>query len=410
MKSYERQIQIISKLDTLVIFRSLLEDPVLDKLRKLIEEGNHQEFDSNGNIINMELSLSSYSSFVSELFKHSISLSKYVLRLVLNDENIYLLAKSKGEEIHQTLENSLINELKILENISRINSAEIVNYTTYDGYLPPWETEIFDFIEKYNNRISLISTEGYGIYRKHHMFTYGNGNIIPVKYPDQQTLSSLVGYEREKRLVIQNTEALLRGDIASNVLLYGDSGTGKSSTVKAIANFYKDKGLRLVEITKDQLYQLPEIIDTLSENPLKFILFIDDLSFAKNDDNFSTLKAMLEGSVSGKKDNIVIYATSNRRHLVKESLSDRTGDEMFLNDTLQETMSLSARFGLFITYERPRKEKYLEIVKWLADEANVSMDLDQLFIKAEAHALLCGGRSPRVAKQFVELVKNHILI
>jgi hypothetical protein len=153
---------------------------------------------------------------------------------------------------------------------------------------------------------------------------------------------------------------------------------------------------------------LPEIIEILSDNPLKFIIFIDDLSFTKNDDNFSTLKAMLEGSVSGKKSNIAIYATSNRRHLVKESVGDRTGNELFLNDTLQEIMSLSARFGLAITYERPRKDEYLEIVRFLAAEANLILNGEELDKKAEAHAIFCNGRSPRVAKQFVELHKAGI--
>ena len=192
-------------------------------------------------------------------------------------------------------------------------------------------------------------------------------------------------------------------------MLYGDSGTGKSSTIKAIINNYKDMGLRLLEITKDQLHHLPKIMEALSPNPLKFIIFIDDLSFTKNDDNFSTLKAMLEGSVSARNKNILIYATSNRRHLVKESLSDRHGDELFLNDTLQEIMSLSARFGLNITFERPNKEQYLEIVHSLAKSSSISLSQGELDKRAEAHAILCGGRSPRVAKQFIELLSSGVI-
>ena len=146
-------------------------------------------------------------------------------------------------------------------------------------------------------------------------------------------------------------------------------------------------------------------MEELAANPLRFVLFIDDLSFTGNDDNFSALKATLEGGVSGCGDNVVIYATSNRRHLVKESFADRVGDELHLNDTMQETMSLSARFGLTVTFQKPDKEEYLQIVKSLAAEYGVKMDEAELFRRAEAHAIRKNGRSPRTAKQFIELLK-----
>ncbi|MBS5531140.1 DUF815 domain-containing protein, partial [bacterium] len=156
-------------------------------------------------------------------------------------------------------------------------------------------------------------------------------------------------------------------------------------------------GLRLIEVKKNELFRIPYLVEELSANPLKFVLFIDDLSFSSNDDNFSALKAILEGSVSTCGKNIAIYATSNRRHLVKETMGDRAGDELHVNDTLQETMSLAARFGLTITYQRPDKEEYLAIVKNLAREYGLDVPEKELFRKAEAHALRCGGRSPRVA-------------
>ena len=146
-------------------------------------------------------------------------------------------------------------------------------------------------------------------------------------------------------------------------------------------------------------------MEELASNPLKFILFIDDLSFSENDDNFSALKATLEGSISGCGDNVVIYATSNRRHLVKESFADRAGDELHLNDTMQETMSLAARFGLAITFQKPDKDEYLYIVKSLAAQYGIDMPEDELFRKAEAHAIRKNGRSPRTARQFIELLK-----
>ena len=162
-----------------------------------------------------------------------------------------------------------------------------------------------------------MGKKGYGMFAKHHVFTVENGQLVPVKYPDPQKLSELPGYEQEREKVIANTRALLTGMPANNVLLYGDAGTGKSSTVKAICNEFAAEGLRLVEVKKNQLYQIPDLMDKLAANPLKFILFIDDLSFTANDDNFAALKAILEGSVGGRARNIAVYATSNRRHLIK---------------------------------------------------------------------------------------------
>ena len=226
-----------------------------------------------------------------------------------------------------------------------------------------------------------------------------------MKYPDAQPLSQLSGYERERQQVIDNTRALLAGGPAANVLLYGDAGTGKSSTVKAVAAAYAQEGLRLIEVKKNQLYQIPALIDSLGSNPLKFILFIDDLSFSTNDDDFAALKAILEGSVSGRTANLAVYATSNRRHLIKETLSDREGDDIHLADTMQELMSLSARFGLTITYSRPGKDAYLSIVHDLAKLYDLDLDPAVLDVRAEAHAIRHGGRSPRVAKQFIEGLK-----
>ena len=225
---------------------------------------------------------------------------------------------------------------------------------------------------------------------------------MPIQSPDPIRLSEMSGYEAQRAQVIDNTKALLMGRPASNILLYGDAGTGKSSTVKAVVNEFAGKGLRMIELKKKQLYQLPMLLDRLSKNPLKFILFIDDLSFDRDDGDFAALKAILEGSASGRPQNLVVYATSNRRHLVRETASARAGDEIHLSDTIQEQMSLSDRFGILITFLRPEKDVYLEIVLHLAEQYGVMMDRDELIQKAEAHALRRNGRSPRTARQFIE--------
>ncbi len=224
-----------------------------------------------------------------------------------------------------------------------------------------------------------------------------------MKNADPQSIDQLYGYSRERNQVLENTRALAEGRPASNVLLYGDAGTGKSSTIKACANAFFDQGVRLIEFDKSQLHEIPQIIELLYDSPLKFIFYIDDLSFTANDDAFSSLKGILEGNVTGYSKNIAIYATSNRRHLVKESMEARMGSDLHLNDTLQETMSLSARFGLTITFSKPEKDLYLEIVRSLADEYGLSMEEAELFRRAEAFAIRSNGRSPRTAKQFVQL-------
>ena len=270
------------------------------------------------------------------------------------------------------------------------------------AFLPRWETSSIDLPAAYAQRMSEVGKKGYGMFAKHHVFTVENGQLVPVKYPDPQRLSELPGYEKEREKVIANTKALLAGMPANNVLLYGDAGTGKSSAVKAIANEFAPEGLRLVEVKKNQLYQIPDLMDKLAANPLKFILFIDDLSLTANDDNFAALKAILEGSVGGRAKNIAVYATSNRRHLIKETLTDRTGDDIHEADTRQELMSLSARFGLTVTFQRPEKARFETILAELAKQHGIDMPMDQLLVKAEAFAIRAGGRSPRVAKQFIE--------
>ena len=215
-------------------------------------------------------------------------------------------------------------------------------------------------------------------------------------------------YEQERKVIVDNTKALLCGKPAANILLTGDAGTGKSSTVKAVGNALFGDGLRIIEVRKDQLRAIPKILDELSSNPLKFVLFIDDLSFLKDDDNFNALKAVLEGSVTAKSKNVVIYATSNRRHIIKEKFSDREGDDVHRNDTMQELVSLSERFGIHVTFSKPSKNTFLHIVRSLAEKNGIDLPSDELELRAERFALERGGRSARLARQFIDgLLSNE---
>ena len=390
-----------ARLHGLVVFRSLLDDPVVAKLLDLTDR--------------MEAGAPGYgpvcdavAQFEAALFEHTTNWGSYLSAAVLEAETVCVRQAASGT-LAPALQTALDSELAFLQALCGLTLDELlaaagsaIGQAQELAFLPRWETSSIDLPAAYAQRMSEVGKKGYGMFAKHHVFTVENGQLVPVKYPDPQKLSELPGYEKEREKVIANTRALLAGSPANNVLLYGDAGTGKSSTVKAIANEYAADGLRLVEVKKNQLYQIPDLMDQLAANPLKFILFIDDLSFSSNDDNFAALKAILEGSVGGRARNIAVYATSNRRHLIKETLTDRTGDDIHEADTRQELMSLSARFGLTVTFQRPEKARFETILEELAKQHHVDMPMDQLLVKAEAFAIRAGGRSPRVAKQFIE--------
>lgn len=367
----------------------------MQSLSRLLKCVSHEETPTEDSIL-------AYADFVSDLYRHHNDLGTYVLTLVFEDENICMIKKGKNEEISEKMLSCLQNELSALEEISQIYSDEVKALIDYDGFLPDWDNTAYDFRAEYSTRIDNVDKFGYGIYAKYYMFIVKDGNIVPVKHPDEVKLSQLIGYEVQRKMIIDNTLALLRGKPASNVLLTGDAGTGKSSSVKAIANEYRNEGLRIIEIRKDQLRDIPTVIDSLSCNPLKFILFIDDLSFESDDDNFGALKAILEGSVSARTQNIAIYATSNRRHLVKENFSDRNGDDVHRNDTVQQLISLSERFGLKISFSKPLKDEYLKIVAGLAAQNGLTIPEEKLFAEAEQFAIAKSGRSARAAKQFID--------
>lgn len=381
------------KIFSIAVFRNVTQDKTINDLWKLIGS----DHDNDTDIVN------DYAWFISRLYNENINLSEYILKKVLEDENFYIEGKAAGKEFDPLIEETVENELKIFQKLSRVTPEDIADEIDYDGFLPKWKTSKIDFVKEYKSRIDNIERYGYGKFAQNRMFILRKGEITPVKHPDPQRLSDLYGYKMERQAVINNTLALLKGKPAQNVLLYGDAGTGKSSTVKAVVNEFADKGLRLIEITKEQLRDIPDIIESISSNPLKFIIFIDDLSFVAGEDCFGALKATLEGSVSARTGNTAIYATSNRRHLVKESFSDRNGDDdVHRNDTLQETLSLSARFGLRVNFSRPDKKAYVTIATELARSKGITLSDDELALKAEQFAISSGnGRSARTAKQFV---------
>lgn len=242
---------------------------------------------------------------------------------------------------------------------------------------------------------------GYGIFIGNKAFTYENGALLPVRNTSNITLADLKDYEDEKRAVGGNIVSFIGGLPYSNMLLYGDKGTGKSSTIHAMLNEYAEQGLRAVELPKERVTEINEVKDLLCTLPFHFLIFIDDLSLEENDGKVTALKAGLEGSMNEKSSNVMIVATSNRRHILKENFSDRD-NSVHARDTMEEQLSLSDRFGLTVCFSSTGKKEYLSIVRQLADDAGISLPEEELFALAERWAIAKGGRSPRRAKQFVD--------
>lgn len=339
---------------------------------------------------------------------HSCSLSAFLKNRICASENAYIIRAANGEDIPLSLSANVKAELELFTKLTQLSASDICSGGP-NVYLPQFENTATDFVAMYEERVANVRKYGYGIFSQSCMFRVDGGDIVPVKAADDIALDSFIGYEEQRGKVFDNTKALISGAKAANILLFGDAGTGKSSTVKACANHFACEGVRLIELRRDQLSDIAFVMDRISGNPLKFIIFIDDLSFNKNDDSFSMLKAALEGSASAKADNAVIYATSNRRHIVKESFSDRSAsDDIHRNDTMQELMSLSDRFGLTVYFEKPGKQLYLEIVDKLAEKNGISRDRPVLFEQAEAFALRKGNRSPRAAEQFINNILSEV--
>lgn len=228
-------------------------------------------------------------------------------------------------------------------------------------------------------------------------------NLKPITNVEHTYLEELVGYELQKKKLIQNTEAFIEGRAANNVLLYGDSGTGKSSSIKGILNKYYDRGLRIIEVYKHQFQCLSAILEQIKDRNYKFIIYMDDLSFEEYEVEYKYLKAIIEGGLGKKPKNVLIYATSNRRHLIRESFNDKRAldDELHRNDTVQEKLSLVARFGVTIYYGSPDKRQFQEIVRTLAEKYGVVMPEEELLLEANKWELSHGGLSGRTAFQFI---------
>lgn len=273
-----------------------------------------------------------------------------------------------------------------------------------------------DFDEDFKNIITEFYKEyGVGKFGLNKAFRIEEGtdlktaNIIPITRVEHVYLNDIIGYDLQKKKLTHNTESFIKGKPANNCLLYGDAGTGKSSSVKAIVNEYYDKGLRIIEIYKHQFRYLSDILEQIKDRNYKFIIYMDDLSFEESELEYKYLKAILEGGFGRRPENVLIYATSNRRHLIRESFRDKTetDEELHTRDTVEEKLSLSARFGEKIYYGSPDKREFNSIVLALAKKHNIDMDESEILSKANMWELSHGGMSGRSATQFITYLQSQ---
>jgi hypothetical protein len=431
-------------LKSISIYRNLLRDDIVKSMCLLFDcmEGGKIEF---------ERFLFLYSDFFFKLTKTGeSSLEDYVINMIVFDENPFSCGKKRDNqiEIQDNIRKAVSADLKKLEIIAKLDSRMIkdkIECFVDDEFremvrgLPDWHCESVSDSEESEGYINAIKNRfhkssswsecvddlemfyrkyGYGIFAKYRAFIWehrnGQGNLKSINNPDQIQLSDLIGYENERSVVIDNTLQFLNGFSANNVLLHGDRGTGKSSTVKAILNKYYKEGLRMVELPKSHICDFPDIIKILKDKPQKFIIFIDDLVFGDDEESYTSLKSVLEGGLEKKSNNVLIYATSNRRHLVKEYFDDRSAsqymrgsEEIHSGDSRQEKLSLADRFGINVVFTSPTKKDYLEIVDGIAKKKKLDIDSSVLHKEALKWEMWYNGRSARTAVQFVDWIEGH---
>ena len=349
----------------------------------------------------------------------------YLVGRVLDDENSFSLGAEREESSPLLLEQAR-RDLGTLRTLFDLDAETVLGMVEDAvpglGIWVPWTSPERDGADSHRGTVArkLAAGENWGVcaelladhyarhgtgaFGRHRAFRWREGRLHPVPEPDPVSLVQLVGYEEERGPLLKNTERFLSGLPAHHVLLYGLPGTGKSSTVKALLNEYSGAGLRLVEVAKEDLGDLPQVLAELRGRGPRFILFVDDLSFEEHEVEYKSLKALLEGSVEEPPENVRLYATSNRRNVIRESFSDRgeLDDDVHVRDTMQEKLSLVARFGLRLTFPSPDQKRYLEIVRGLARDRGIKTPDEEITERALLWDRWHAGRSGRTARQFVD--------
>lgn len=358
----------------------------------------------------------------------------YLTDILVNDENSYSCAAEMRGYADGTLNRAALHDLRIFKELydfDLLKMAEALRADDFDIVLSyeAGERESHVYNTRICSRICALAQKlsgsrtaeemkdtltqfygeyGVGKFGLHKAFRAARADglvrIEPVSKTAHVCLSDLVGYELAKKKLIENTEAFVNGKKANNCLLYGDAGTGKSTCIKALANKYYSKGLRIIEVYKHQFQDLNEVVAQIKNRNYKFIIYMDDLSFEEFEIEYKYLKAVIEGGLEKKPDNVLIYATSNRRHLIRENFKDREerDEDLHINDTVQEKLSLSSRFGVTIYFGSPDMKQFQEIVRRLAEKEGIEIPEQELLTKANQWELSHGGLSGRTAQQFID--------
>ncbi|NLK22379.1 MAG: ATP-binding protein [Epulopiscium sp.] len=396
-------------INNLLIYRSLLEDKLISATQRLITDLKQQNKD--GTKLQND-----FSEIISQLlefgFKYNLrdSLWKnYIIHLVIEDENIFSLSCEKENNKRDTaIEMVVKRDLLILSEFAHIDWDIIASKLKIEplSFLNASQKDNIAIDDIINKLARYYYENGCGMMGKYRAFRWEDG-LKGIENPDNIRLKDLIGYEEQKKILKENTEGFLEGKSANNVLLFGDRGTGKSSSVKALLNEYAHRGLRLIELNKNQLIDFNKIISLIRNRNRYFIIFMDDLSFEEFEIEYKHMKAVIEGGIEKKPDNVLIYATSNRRHLIKETWNDRQNtEEIHISDSVQEKISLADRFGISITYISPSQEEYLKIVEGLAAKHQIDIPREELRKKALQWEMWHNGRSGRTARQFIDYISG----
>ena len=369
----------------------------------------------------------------------------YLSNLLVNHENSYSRACEIRGAVEGTVNAAVLHDIAIFRELFTFDFAavsrslqvpefgQVLSYEGNEQESRVYNTRIRERIctlavrlaeapssEKMKERLTEFYREyGVGKFGLHKAFRIGHRRtedgeeavvIEPILNIAHVKLSDLVGYETAKKKLVENTEAFVAGRKANNCLLYGDAGTGKSSSIKAIANEYYDRGLRIIEVYRHQFRDLNDVIAQIKNRNYKFIIYMDDLSFEDFETEYKYLKAVIEGGLEKKPDNVLIYATSNRRHLIREKFSDKReqDDDLHSNDTVQEKLSLVYRFGVTIYFGAPDKAQFQQIVKALAKRAHIALPEEELLAEANKWELFHGGLSGRTAQQFIDYLSGTL--
>lgn len=407
-------------MEELTVYRLLLDDPVVRLWQQAAWRGNAHPAAYYGRLLAALLDVESELPILPgrDLWQ------RYLCKALTASENVFVRAVESGKAIDGTLRAAVIHDLACLETAFQYDTRRLAADCRLNGRsaLPAadasfagtpadavaeWLSATHGWAGACEQFCTVLRQNGCGLFRRFAVLQYRHGELQGVAHPDPVTLSDLVGYEEQRNVIVENTARFVRGYPAHNLLLYGDRGTGKSASVKAAAAQFADAGLRLVEIDRHDLGTLPNLLEQLRHRLYKFVLFVDDLSFAEGDESLHHLKVLLEGTVQSVPTNVRLYATSNRRHLVAEHYADKERDAR-PGDSVQEQLALADRFGRTVVFSAPDQTQYLGIVKALAARAHLPISDAELQRRALAWANWENGRSARTAKQFIVELQGEL--